>query len=81
MATNDREHDPDLRTALATYADRLTAIAARATTWPGRERALQLTRTADDIRHILTTGTIPTYLLTPAEAIAFEQAHAAEVNR
>ncbi|WP_030917456.1 hypothetical protein [Streptomyces sp. NRRL B-24720] len=56
--------DTDLRAALADLARRYEAIANRATTVPGRQRAQQIRKAAGDIRHVLATGHVPAYLAT-----------------
>lgn len=54
----------DLRAALNDLAARYEAIADRATTDVGRGRAKQIRKAADDVRHVLTTGHVPAYLIT-----------------
>jgi hypothetical protein len=59
--------DTDLRTAVAALAQRYERIAAKATTQPAKQRALQISQTARDIRTVLTTGQLPAYLRTDEE--------------
>ncbi|MEU8829415.1 hypothetical protein [Streptomyces sp900116325] len=58
------DNEAQLRAALADLAARYKAIASRATTAPGRQRAKQIRQAAADIRHILATGNVPAYLIT-----------------
>lgn len=57
-------------TALNTLAERYEQTAAKATTVPGKQRALQIAQAAADIRHVLVTGQIPARLMTDAEVKA-----------
>ncbi|WP_330173047.1 hypothetical protein OG875_05210 [Streptomyces sp. NBC_01498] len=53
-----------LRAALSDLAARYEATASRATTDVGKSRARQISQAAADIRHVLTTGRAPDYLIT-----------------
>ncbi|MFD9603267.1 hypothetical protein [Streptomyces sp. NPDC059970] len=56
--------DTELRAALADLAKRYEAIADRATTDVGRQRAKQIRKAGEDIQHVLATGHVPAYLIT-----------------
>ncbi|MEV0779232.1 hypothetical protein [Streptomyces sp. NPDC050428] len=57
-------NETHLRAALNDLAARYEAIAGEATTDVGKSRARQISQTATDIRHVLTTGRMPAYLIT-----------------
>ena len=57
----------DLRAALNDLATRYEATASRATTDVGKSRARQISQAAADIRHVLTTGRMPAYLVTDSK--------------
>ncbi|MFE5483007.1 hypothetical protein [Streptomyces sp. NPDC056527] len=52
----------DISAALEALASRYEEIADRATTTQGRERALQIRRVASDIRTVVATAQLPSYL-------------------
>ncbi|MEW2578405.1 hypothetical protein [Streptomyces syringium] len=55
---------PDLRVPFTQLAERYQEIAENATTDVGKQRAMQIRRLAEDVRHILATSHIPSYLMT-----------------
>ena len=71
--------EAQLRAVLTTLADRWERTAAKATTALGKQRALQISQAAKDIRQVLTTGRIPARLMTDAELAALLPAQPAQI--
>lgn len=61
--------EPNLRTTFTALADRYEHLAATTVDHIGPARARHITRTAADIRTVLATGHIPTYLRPSATTV------------
>lgn len=59
--------ETQLRAALNDLAARYETTASRAITDAGKSRARQIDQAARDIRHVLTTGRVPAYLVTDSK--------------
>jgi hypothetical protein len=73
------DDDTATLSALNLLAERYEQTAAKATTALGKQRAMQISQAAKDIRHVLTTGRIPARLMTDAELAALLPAQPAQI--